>query len=677
MNEIKLALMLFLFAAPSFASTAAITGYCVLGATPAKTSGLSSTNKLQGIIPSCTVTVYLNSLYSVESASYTSGGTITGSFGQTCSAEFLGGTTDGTGTITLTGTNTIAGGTAFVVSSLTGVYSSAPTTATLSNGTATCSGTATISAVMTPALATIYSDSSSTALTNPFTADADGFWLFFAAVNQGYDVVLSGGVSPNIYPSPVTLTDLFAGGSFSGVTASGTIGYIPVFTGANSLGNSVIKQTTSTAVNTINFLDSAGAVSDQILAPLANQGTFMGYGVANSSTAYGNGTIAIGPYAASDWTFGSSVSVAEVIAIGNDAVSSLMNGQTSGSSGNIIALGNDALPDATNVSDVIALGNDVASTLTSSSEIIAMGNNTANTYTGDQSIVAIGNNAGGHFVNTEHGIAIGDNAGNNWIGSSSYSVRDIIAIGEDAGATIADSTEIIAIGSYSGGGVGAGSDNVIGLGYNVTNSNGADISEIIGVGNSSATVIGAGSDNIIGIGKNAANYLGAASSDVIQIGHFTSNNGGAVLTNSISIGDTPPANGSNTVTLGNTSTTGVYMGSTLLATNPMTTLGDTIYGGASGTPTALTGNTTATKEFLTQTGTGSVSAAPAWGTIASSDLTTALLTPPAIGGTTPAAGAFTTLSASGGSATKIVCWKSDGKTLGYATMSGGDISACN
>ena len=32
---------------------------------------------------------------------------------------------------------------------------------------------------------------------------------------------------------------------------------------------------------------------------------------------------------------------------------------------------------------------------------------------------------------------------------------------------------------------------------------------------------------------------------------------------------------------------------------------------------------------------------------------------------------------SGGSGTKIVCWKSDGKTLGYATMTAGDISACN
>lgn len=52
----------------------------------------------------------------------------------------------------------------------------------------------------------------------------------------------------------------------------------------------------------------------------------------------------------------------------------------------------------------------------------------------------------------------------------------------------------------------------------------------------------------------------------------------------------------------------------------MTTLGDTIYGGASGADTRLAGNTTSTKKFLNQTGNGTISAAPAWGTIALADL---------------------------------------------------------
>lgn len=54
--------------------------------------------------------------------------------------------------------------------------------------------------------------------------------------------------------------------------------------------------------------------------------------------------------------------------------------------------------------------------------------------------------------------------------------------------------------------------------------------------------------------------------------------------------------------------------------NPMNTLGDVIYGAASGTPTRLAGNTTTTKQFLSQTGTGSASAAPSWSTVTKSDV---------------------------------------------------------
>ena len=55
-------------------------------------------------------------------------------------------------------------------------------------------------------------------------------------------------------------------------------------------------------------------------------------------------------------------------------------------------------------------------------------------------------------------------------------------------------------------------------------------------------------------------------------------------------------------------------------TNPMTTLGDVVYGGASGAPTRLAGNTTTTKKFLRQTGNGTVSAAPAWDVLVAGDI---------------------------------------------------------
>jgi len=56
------------------------------------------------------------------------------------------------------------------------------------------------------------------------------------------------------------------------------------------------------------------------------------------------------------------------------------------------------------------------------------------------------------------------------------------------------------------------------------------------------------------------------------------------------------------------------------------TLGDTLYSSAANTLSKLAGNITTTKQYLSQTGTGAVSAAPAWATISGSDITGAALT---------------------------------------------------
>lgn len=125
----RLIFLAMLVAAPALAQTDGINGYCTLGATNAVTSNLNSSNKLQGIIPKCTVTVYL------------------------------------------TGTTTKA---------------------------------------------TIYADAIGTTLTNGFTADVSGQWLFYAATGQGYDVVMNGGTPPLVYTHAVALTDLKVGGGGGG-----------------------------------------------------------------------------------------------------------------------------------------------------------------------------------------------------------------------------------------------------------------------------------------------------------------------------------------------------------------------------------------------------------------------------------------------------------------------------
>lgn len=128
-----LILAMLLIPTGTLGQTAAVNGYCNLGAAQAVTSGLDSSNYLQGIVPNCTVMIYY------------------------------------TGT-----TNLVPG-------------------------------------------SVIYSNSTGTILGNPFTANTDGSWLFYALTGIGYDIVLSGGNPVPVSPFwPKTLTDVFAGGGGGG-----------------------------------------------------------------------------------------------------------------------------------------------------------------------------------------------------------------------------------------------------------------------------------------------------------------------------------------------------------------------------------------------------------------------------------------------------------------------------
>lgn len=94
-------------------------------------------------------------------------------------------------------------------------------------------------------------------------------------------------------------------------------------------------------------------------------------------------------------------------------------------------------------------------------------------------------------------------------------------------------------------------------------------------------------------------------------------------------------------------------------------VGDILYSGLVNTLSKLSGNATTTKKFLTQTGTGAASAAPAWDTLSSGDISGlgTMATQNAnnvaisggsingtpVGNSTPQTGAFTTLTANSGS----------------------------
>jgi hypothetical protein len=78
-----------------------------------------------------------------------------------------------------------------------------------------------------------------------------------------------------------------------------------------------------------------------------------------------------------------------------------------------------------------------------------------------------------------------------------------------------------------------------------------------------------------------------------------------------------------TITAGWTGQLGVTRGGTGLST---IAVGQLLYGSGSNTYTALPGNTTAAKQFLSSTGTGAAAQAPVWGALAAADIPSAALT---------------------------------------------------
>jgi hypothetical protein len=72
------------------AQVGAVTGFCEQGAVSSATSGLPSTNKLQGVIPQCLVTVYLTgTLNKATIYSNSSEGTLTNPFQATINGQWL------------------------------------------------------------------------------------------------------------------------------------------------------------------------------------------------------------------------------------------------------------------------------------------------------------------------------------------------------------------------------------------------------------------------------------------------------------------------------------------------------------------------------------------------------------------------------------------------------------
>jgi hypothetical protein len=151
-------------------------------------------------------------------------------------------------------------------------------------------------------------------------------------------------------------------------------------------------------------------------------------------------------------------------------------------------------------------------------------------------------------------------------------------------------------------------------------------------------------------GKQATgNYITALTGDVTAAGPGSVAASLTATTNATLTTLSALTTASALVSVG-TISTGTWSATAIAATRGGTgqttwTLGDTLYSSASNVLSKLAGNTTSTKMYLSQTGTGSVSAAPAWAQVAFSDLSgsvAAAQMPALTGDVTTSAGAVAT-----------------------------------
>ena len=586
--------------------------------------------------------------------------------------------------------------------------------------------------------ATIFKDALGTALGNPFTANTDGSWLFFAADNQGFDVTMSGGVAPNVFAIPFTLTDLKVGSG--GGTTAGCQGTLPGDNTSTNCGfGNLVANTTTPPANTSSFGYSSidTNASTNIVAVgntnANNISTFSGDVVAigdnNAHYLTGAGTdVAVG-YINFVGTVSNPCRLFNVVAVGQQNINPCPQGTAGANTGDIVAVGdnnfsfNGVTEPSYRLGNVVAVGDNNFIPATTSNAIgaidtLCMGNNscaniraTLNTdlvgigdasltgYAGNSSnttpwndIVAIGDASGINLPNTAGFIvgiglssAVGCQSGNSSCTPGSATMQYIVGIGESSGVNL-QGTDVVAIGDSAMTGFFALSNPTPFTGH-----------DAIAIGNHACTSLTTGTDNIcIGdyagsIGYDGVSTNGNANKTGIRnvwIGDTAGPNTTSQLNNTIAIGYQAYVTASNQITLGNSSNTltipglagvGTYClkvdtsgnvtntgaacatassplttkgdiwvyssvdtrlpvgtnGQVLSAnsaqttglqwisalTNPMTTLGDIIYGGAAGAATRLAGNTTASTLCLVQTGTGSISAAPSWSSCAGSTST--------------------------------------------------------
>ena len=492
------------------AQIAALNGVCENGGRHATVSGLSATNFQLGVIPSCSVTVYL------------------------------------------TGTTTKA---------------------------------------------TIFADSLGTPLANPFTgavvgSTAPGQWLFYAATGVGYDVTMSGGIAPNTFPTPVTLTDLIVGGGGGGggVSSFSSGNLLPLFTttvanpttspalsfNPQSVPNLSFYGNVTPTINPPQFVTFVAGANISLTPSGGNTLTFSAAGGGcgplagdTTSTNCGTGNLAT-PFTppAFNQAFGdnnlNTVAGTNLVSVGNSNGNAFPNNEFVG----IGDTNGAAIPSGHGSNDVIGIGNNnIATVVGKIPDLICIGDANCQSISYLNDSVGIGN---GNF---QHNVGTADSPESN-------NLHEAVAIGLANAQYINTGNSVVGIGQATAGGIFPGGStavtDIVAIGdtdaFNISNS----VHDVIAIGDGSAPTLATSTGDVVAIGDGAMNQCstftgcGAAPNpvqvnDVVAIGDTSAafNQGSDV----VAIGFRTLGGGGGAGSIWNTATFGTAIGDYALPAN--------------------------------------------------------------------------------------------------------------
>lgn len=259
----------------------------------------------------------------VISANYVSGGSVTGTAGQGCFVNTFNNSSTVAATVVLTGTNSLAGAAlAFHLGGAGGTgATAAPTTAVLSSGSATCSGTITISSLLglggpagaPVAQASVTIDGSTPGVNPTLFGQAVGGFNFSSIINQ--NGVNGPGVSSIMdatYPvtagthTIVVTTQNTSPFVIGGSLSQGALGQNPpaVAIGGVLHQNLCASDSGTAAYDTLNQTLATTLQADGIIAPYINDraavgcnvsdGTVGNAGMSGNPTTMPDGTVSLG-----------------------------------------------------------------------------------------------------------------------------------------------------------------------------------------------------------------------------------------------------------------------------------------------------------------------------------------------------------------------------------------------